>query len=89
MLVRFMTLAGQPSAAVVTAIALAPLLAGTAQLAVEHAALGPVAPDIPRDGFVIDGQLPRQFEIPRDLFRAPLLHQPGVLRLVYEFAGAL
>ena len=60
MLVRFMTLAEEPSAAVVTAIALAPLLARTARLAVEHAALGPVAPDISRDGFVTDADTIRQ-----------------------------
>lgn len=60
---RDMALAGESAPAVVAAVALAPLLAGTAQFPVQHATLGPVAPDISIDRLVADRELACQVEI--------------------------
>jgi len=67
------TLSGEFPAAVIAAVALAPLLAGTAQFPVEHTAFGPIAPDIAIDGLMADRERTAQPQITRDLFRTPLL----------------
>lgn len=80
------TFAGKPSTTVVAAVALAPLLAGTAQFPVQHATLNPVAPDISIDRLVADGKLAGELKVARDLFRAPLLPEQRNHRTEVTFA---
>jgi hypothetical protein len=77
-------LAGEPAAAVVAAIALAPLLPRAAELRVQHAAALTILPDVAIDRLMTDRQAALGREASGDLLRAPLLGQarphevPGV-----------
>lgn len=65
-------LPGEPAAAVVSPVALTPLLPGSAQVGVELPAAPLVAPDVAVDGLVAGGESPRQAQVPGDMLGAPL-----------------
>src|SRR5205085_3494510 len=65
-------LAGQFSAAIVAAVALAASLAGAAQVRVEQPSLALISPDVAVDGLAADPQPPLPGEMSGHLFGAPL-----------------
>ena len=69
--------AGEPPAAVVAAVALAPLLASAAQMLVERAAPLPILPDVAVDRLVANREAAVPLQPPRDLFGTPVFAHQG------------
>src|SRR5919201_3822174 len=65
-------LTGEPAAAVVGAVALAPPLAGAPEVRVEQSPFTLVPPDVAVDGLMTDPELPGPPQVAGDLLGAPL-----------------
>lgn len=62
----------ESAAAVVSAVALSPPLAGSSEVGVERPAGGLVTPDVAIDGLMADRELPPSAQMTGYLFRTPL-----------------